>query len=78
MLAQALPGSPLRRLELRRTGITGRGAKALVAAVPGDTRLEYVGFGPGVPRKVKRALAPRLRPAGRTHPDLHAIGSLYR
>ncbi|MEU7833896.1 gala protein [Nonomuraea sp. NPDC049129] len=77
-LAAALPGSPLRRLELRRTGITGRGAKALLAAVPDDTRLEYVGFGPGVPRQVKRALAPRLRPAARTHPDLHAIGSLYR
>lgn len=78
VLAGALPGSPLRRLELRHTGITGRGAKALVAAVPEDTRLEYVGFGPGVPRRVKRALAPRLRPAARTHPDLHAIGSLYR
>ncbi|NDU72255.1 gala protein [Actinomadura sp. DSM 109109] len=78
LLAAALPGSPLRRLELRRTGITGRGAKAVLAAVPGDTRLEYVGFGPGVPRRVKRALAPRLRPASRPHPDLHAIGSLYR
>jgi hypothetical protein len=78
VLAAALPGSPLRRLELRRTGITGRGAKALVSAVPDDTHLEYVGFGPGVPRKVKRALAPRLRPAARTHPDLHAIGSIYR
>ncbi|MEU7856317.1 gala protein [Nonomuraea sp. NPDC049141] len=78
MLAAALPGSPLRRLELRRTGITGHGAKALLAAVPDDTCLEYVGFGPGVPRRVKRVLAPRLRPAARTHPDLHAIGSLYR
>ncbi|WP_329089589.1 gala protein [Actinomadura citrea] len=78
ILAAALPGSPLRRLELRRTGITGRGAKAVLAAVPEDTRLEYVGFGPGVPRRVKRALAPRLRPTARTHPDLHAIGSLYR
>ncbi|NRQ30862.1 gala protein [Nonomuraea sp. NN258] len=77
-LAEALPGSPLRRLELRRTGITGRGAKALLAAIPDDTRLEYVGLGPGVPRRTKRALAPRLRPADRTHPDLHAIGSLYR
>ncbi|GGT16184.1 gala protein [Nonomuraea spiralis] len=78
VLAAALPGSPLRRLELRRTGITGRGAKAVLAAVAGDTRLEYVGFGPGVPRRVKRELAPRLRPAARPHPDLHAIGSLYR
>ncbi|MFB4314248.1 gala protein [Actinomadura sp. 21ATH] len=77
-LAAALPGSPLRRLELRRTGITGRGAKTLLSHVPADTRLEYVGLGPGVPRKVKRAFAPRLRPAGRTHPDLQAIGSVYR
>ncbi|WP_433186497.1 gala protein [Actinoallomurus sp. CA-150999] len=77
-LAAALPGSPLRRLELRRTGVTGRGAKAVLAAVPEDTRLEYVGFGPGVPRRVKRALAPRLRPASAPHPDVHAIASLYR
>ncbi|SEG80055.1 hypothetical protein SAMN04489712_1136 [Thermomonospora echinospora] len=77
-LAAALPGSPLRRLELRHTGITGRGAKALLARVPDGTRLEYVGLGPGVPRKVKRAFAPRLRPAARAHPDLHAIGSVYR
>ncbi|GAA0320941.1 gala protein [Actinoallomurus spadix] len=77
-LAAALPGSPLRRLELRRTGITGRGAKAVLAAVADDTRLEYVGFGPGVPRRVKRALAPRLRPGSAPHPDVHAIGSLYR
>jgi hypothetical protein len=77
-LAAALPGSPLRRLDLRRTGITGRGAKTLLARVPDDTRLEYVGLGPGVPRRVKRALAPRLRPAARTHPDLQAIASLYR
>jgi hypothetical protein len=77
-LAAALPGSPLRRLELRHTGITSRGAKTVLAAVTGDTRLEYVGFGPGVPRRVKRAMAPRLRPAARTHPDLHAIASLYR
>jgi Ran GTPase-activating protein (RanGAP) involved in mRNA processing and transport len=77
-LAAALPGSPLRRLELRHTGITGRGAKTLLARVPNGTRLEYVGLGPGVPRKVKRAFAPRLRPAARAHPDLHAIGSVYR
>ncbi|MBG0828739.1 gala protein [Planomonospora sp. ID67723] len=77
-LAAALPGSPLRRLELRHTGLTGRGAKALLAGVRGDTLLEYVGMGPGVPRKVKRSLAPRLRPAGRTAADLRAIGSVYR
>jgi hypothetical protein len=77
-LAAALPGSPLRRLDLRRTGITGRGAKTLLSCVPDDTRLEYVGLGPGVPRKVKRAFVPRLRPAARTHPDMQAIGSVYR
>ncbi|GAA2459588.1 hypothetical protein GCM10010191_94860 [Actinomadura vinacea] len=78
VLAAALPGTPLRRLDLRRTGITGRGAKTLLACVPDDTRLEYVGLGPGVPRRVKRAMAPRLRPAGRPHADMRAIGSVYR
>ncbi|XVQ08378.1 gala protein [Spirillospora sp. CA-255316] len=78
VLAAALPGSPLRRLDLRRTGITGRGAKTLLACVPDDTRLEYVGLGPGVPRRVKRAMAPRLRPDPGTHPDMRAIGSVYR
>lgn len=78
-LAAALPGSPLRRLELRHTGLTGRGAKALLAAVPDGSPLEYVGLGPGLPRKVKRSFHQRLRPATRpTHPDLHAIGSVYR
>jgi hypothetical protein len=77
-LAAALPGSPLRRLELRHSGITGRGARHLLNAVPADTRLEYVGFGPGVPRRVKRDLAVKLRPAAGVHPDLHAIASVYR
>jgi hypothetical protein len=77
-LAAALPGSPLRRLELRHSGITGRGAKTLLAAVGDDTRLEYVGLGPNVPRRVKREFAPRLRPQARVHRDLRAIGSVYR
>ena len=77
-LAAALPGSRLRRLELRHTGITGRGAKTILETAASATRLEYVGFGPGVPRKVKRALHPHLRPATPVHPDLHAIGSVYR
>ncbi|MFI6007866.1 gala protein [Streptomyces sp. NPDC051243] len=77
-LAAALPGSPLRRLELCHTGLTGRGAKTLLAAVPDNSPLEYVGLGPGLPRKVKRSFTRRLRPAGRTHPDLRAIGSVYR
>ncbi|MGW2488546.1 gala protein [Streptomyces sp. NPDC001606] len=77
-LAAALPGSPLRRLELRHTGLTGRGAKTLLAAVDDNSPLEYVGLGPGLPRKVKRSLTRRLRPVGGAHPDLRAIGSVYR
>ncbi|MFF4099374.1 gala protein [Streptomyces sp. NPDC001903] len=77
-LAAALPGSPLRRLELRHTGLTGRGAKRLLAAVPEDSPLEYVGLGPGLPRKVKRSFTARLRPARPAHPDLGAITSVYR
>ncbi|MFE5772777.1 gala protein [Streptomyces sp. NPDC056485] len=77
-LAGALPGSPLRRLELRHTGLTGRGAKRLLAAVPEDSPLEYVGLGPGLPRKVKRSFTARLRPARPAHPDLGAITSVYR
>ncbi|MGA5342775.1 gala protein [Streptomyces griseoincarnatus] len=77
-LARALPGSPLRRLELRHTGLTGRGAKSLLAAVPDDSPLQYVGLGPGLPRKMKRSFTRRLRPTTAAHPDLRAIGSLYR
>ncbi|MFJ6479636.1 gala protein [Streptomyces sp. NPDC091682] len=77
-LAAALPGSPLRRLELRHTGLTGRGAKGLLAAVPADSPLEYVGLGPGLPRRVKRSFTERLRPARAAHPDVRAIGSVYR
>ncbi|MGW0120498.1 gala protein [Streptomyces sp. NPDC003327] len=77
-LAAALPGSPLRRLELRHTGITGRGAKTLLAALPDGHHLEYVGLGPGLPRRVKRSFTERLRPARPAHQDLRAIGSVYR
>ncbi|MEU9235722.1 gala protein [Streptomyces subrutilus] len=77
-LAAALPGSPLLRLELRHTGLTGRGAKGLLAALPADSPLEYVGLGPGLPRRVKRSFGERLRPARAAHPDLRAIGSVYR
>ncbi|MEU8617797.1 gala protein [Streptomyces sp. NPDC048623] len=77
-LAAALPGSPLRRLELRHTGLTGRGAKTLLAALDDAHRLEYVGLGPGLPRRVKRSFTERLRPVRPSHPDLRAIGSLYR
>ncbi|MFF3726768.1 gala protein [Streptomyces erythrochromogenes] len=77
-LAAALPGSPLRRLDLRHTGLTGRGAKRLLAAVRDDSPLEYVGLGPGLPRRVKRSFTERLRPARAAHPDVRAIGSVYR
>ncbi|MFF0483870.1 gala protein [Streptomyces sp. NPDC004435] len=77
-LAAALPGSPLRRLELRHTGITGRGAKALLAALDDGHHLEYVGLGPGLPRRVKRIFNEQLHPARPTHQDLRAIGSVYR
>ncbi|MFD9290330.1 gala protein [Streptomyces sp. NPDC060030] len=77
-LAAALPGSPLRRLELAHTGLTGRGAKDLLGAVGTDCRLEYVGLGPGLPRRVKRSFASRLRPDTGTHADLRAIRSVYR
>ncbi|MFJ5549182.1 gala protein [Streptomyces sp. NPDC093225] len=77
-LAAALPGTPLRRLELRHTGLTGRGAKHLLGAVPDGSALEYVGLGPGLPRKVKRSFTARLRPARPAHPDLAAITSVYR
>ena len=49
-----------------------------LAAVPDNSPLEYVGLGPGLPRKVKRSFTQRLRPVGRAHPDLRAIGSVYR
>lgn len=77
-LAAALPGSPLRKLELRHAAFTARGAKALLAAVSKGTRLEYVGLGPGLPRRVKRAIAPHLRPAAPAHADMRAIASMYR
>jgi hypothetical protein len=77
-LAAHLPGSGLRRLDLRHTGITGRGAKALLAAVESATSLEYLGLGFGVPRRIKREASTRLRPATPLHPDIGAIVSVYR
>ncbi|MEU6017113.1 gala protein [Streptomyces sp. NPDC047515] len=77
-LAGALHGTPLRRLELRHTGLTGRGAKTLLAAVDAGSLLEYVGLGPGLPRRVKRSFAARLRPDRGTHADLRAVRSVYR
>ncbi len=78
MLARALPGSGLRRLDLRHTGVTGRGARLLVEALRQGTDLELLGLGSGIPRRLKRGAAPALReptpPAG----DIAALASVYR
>jgi hypothetical protein len=78
-LARALPGSGLRRLDLRYTGITGRGLRPLLEAVENHPTLEYFGVNGGVPRRMRRAAAAAL--AGRdpqAHPDVRAIASVYR
>jgi Ran GTPase-activating protein (RanGAP) involved in mRNA processing and transport len=77
-LAGALPGSGLRRLDLRHTGVTGRGAKALLAAAQHTNGLELLGLGSGVPRRVKRALTRTLSPATPPAADIQAIVSVYR
>jgi hypothetical protein len=77
-LAAALPDTRLRWLDLRHTGITGRGAKALLAALESATALEYLGLGFGIPRRIKRAASTHLRPATPVHPDIGAIVSVYR
>lgn len=81
-LAAALPGSALRRLDLRHTGVTGRGARLLLSAVDGHPTLEYLGLNGGVPRRMRRAAAATLgapdRPHTPVHPDLRAIASVYR
>jgi Ran GTPase-activating protein (RanGAP) involved in mRNA processing and transport len=76
-LAEALPGSPLRRLDLRHTGVRGRGARLLLAAVQtGRTALRRLTLGPDVPRRVKRALT-ELLPGGEP-PLASEIVSVYR
>lgn len=77
-LAEAIPASPLRRLEVRHTGFGYPAARALSEAVARSGRMEYAGLGPGLPRRTKRAIAGNLRPASRVHEDVRAIGSLYR
>lgn len=77
-LAQALPGSRLRRLDLRHTGVTGRGAKLLVAALEEGTELELLGLGSGVPRRLKRTVTGSLRAASPPAEDIQAIASVYR
>jgi hypothetical protein len=77
-LATALPGSGLRRLDLRHTGVTGRGARLLVAALDAGTDLEVLGLGTGVPRRRKRVAAIALQPASAAAEDVAAIASVYR
>ena len=77
-LAAVLPASRLRRLDLRFTGITGRGAKLLVAALNDDMPLRYLGINHGVPRRLRRLAAAALGPAEPPHPDISAIASVYR
>jgi hypothetical protein len=74
-LADALPGSGLRRLDLRHTGVRGRGARRLVEAADG---LELLGLGSGVPRRMKRAAARVLRAPAPPPDDVRAIVSVYR
>jgi Ran GTPase-activating protein (RanGAP) involved in mRNA processing and transport len=76
LLAAALPGTPLRRLDLRHTGVGGRGAKALLAALPA-THLTRLALGPDVPRRVKRAITALLPPAGDPGPGSEIV-SVYR
>ncbi|MBO4208670.1 gala protein [Micromonospora echinofusca] len=79
-LAAALPTARLRRLDLRHTGIGGRGARQLVDAVDGHPTLEYLGINGGVPRRMRRRAVSLLadRPATPPHPDIRAIASVYR
>ncbi|WP_212831432.1 gala protein [Catellatospora sp. TT07R-123] len=77
-LAAVLPASALRRLDLRFTAITGRGAKVLVAALNDDMPLRYLGLNGGVPRRLRRLSTAVLGPAEAPHPDISAIASVYR
>jgi Ran GTPase-activating protein (RanGAP) involved in mRNA processing and transport len=79
-LAAALPSSGLRRLDVRHTSVTGRGARILLGAVRADANsvLESLLLGKGVPRRTKRMLAPLLRPSAPPADDVAAIVSVYR
>ncbi|MGC4766821.1 gala protein [Micromonospora sp. DT46] len=80
MLADALPAARLRRLDLRRTEIGGRGARRLVEAIEGHPTLEYLGINGGVPRRQRRRASTLLaeRPVTAPHEDIRAIASVYR
>ncbi|GLW35440.1 gala protein [Actinoplanes regularis] len=79
--AAALPTARLRRLDLRLTGVRGRGAKMLVDVIAsGHPTLEYLGINGGVPRRQRRRVAGLLaerEPSG-PHPDIQAVASVYR
>ena len=78
--ARALPQARLRRLDLRRTAIGGRGARLLAEAIEDHPTLEYLGITGGVPRRLRRHVSAVLadRPQTPPHPDIHAIASVYR
>ncbi|GAA2890846.1 hypothetical protein Acy02nite_74120 [Actinoplanes cyaneus] len=79
--AEVLPAARLRRLDLRLTGIRGRGARLLVDAIAsGHPTLEYLGINGGVPRRQRRRAGALLadRPRTGPHPDIRAIASIYR
>jgi Ran GTPase-activating protein (RanGAP) involved in mRNA processing and transport len=80
VLADVLPAARLRRLDVRRTGVGGRGARRLVAALDGHPTLEYLGINGGVPRRMRRQAAALVadRPTTEPHPDIRAIASVYR
>ncbi|MCP2328408.1 Ran GTPase-activating protein (RanGAP) involved in mRNA processing and transport [Hamadaea flava] len=79
-LAQALPSAQLRRLDLRRTGVGGRGARLLVAAAENHPTLAYLGLRGGVPRRMRRKVAAELpgRDTIEIPEDVRAIASVYR
>jgi Ran GTPase-activating protein (RanGAP) involved in mRNA processing and transport len=79
-LAEVLPGSRLRRLDLRRTGITGRGARLLVDAQRDHPTLAYLGLRGGVPRRMRRIVAAdaAARPPVEAPADIRSIASVYR
>ncbi|MBO3739272.1 gala protein [Actinoplanes flavus] len=72
LLAEALPGSALKRLDVRFTGVTGRGARLLLAA---GAHLDHLGLNGGVPRRMRRQAPKTSTPP---HEDINAIVSVYR
>ncbi|WP_027342086.1 leucine-rich repeat domain-containing protein [Hamadaea tsunoensis] len=79
-LAAALPGSRLRKLDLRTTGIRGWGTRLLMEAAEDHPTLAYLGLRGGVPRRMRRVIyaGTRTRPALEVPGDIQAIASVYR